>query len=82
MFYEKNVPNWERVVRVAGGVVLVAVALLAQPTLAAVGGWVVVAAILSAIFMVVTGFVGWCPACALAGRKIKQNAERKRLEEH
>ena len=36
-----------------------------------------VVGVASGIFAVVTGFVGWCPACALVGRKLtpKQRAQ-------
>jgi hypothetical protein len=66
MLYPKNVPNVERLIRIAGGIVLSAIALFGgvSPLIAAV-------LIVSAIVMIVTGFIGWCPACAMVGRKLK-----------
>lgn len=71
MFYPKNVPNWERVIRIIVGAALVALALsnAVSPILAGL-------LLASAAFIAITGFVGWCPACALVGRKIKVNSRR------
>ena len=66
MFYPKNVPNVERAVRIAIGIALLGIALNGQGLL---GGLLMA----TAGFVVVTGFVGWCPLCALVGRKIKHN---------
>ncbi len=63
-FFVKNVPAAERVVRVVVSVVgaIAALALLAPPLsfLVAAG---------AAMFMV-TGLVGFCPACAMVGRTL------------
>jgi hypothetical protein len=69
MFYAKNVPGWERVVRVVLGVVAVALALT---LLKGVPGIVVA---LAAAGIVVSGLVGFCPACALAGRRLAKQAQ-------
>jgi Protein of unknown function (DUF2892) len=66
MFYPKNVPNVERIARIALGIVLIGLVLIGHT---AVPGLL----LFTAGFVVVTGFVGWCPACALIGRKIKRN---------
>lgn len=64
MFYVKNVPTWERVLRVLAGLAVVAWSVMA------VGGlWGIVAA-LSAAGLVLSGLVGFCPACAMVGRKL------------
>lgn len=65
MFYTKNVPGWERVVRSIGGIAMIVGGLMGMPgtltgKLLAMGGLMVVA----------TGFVGFCPACAMLGRKL------------
>jgi hypothetical protein len=64
MFYVKNVPGWERVLRVlagagalAGGVVLL-------------GGWPGWAVGASGAGLVLSGLFGWCPACAMVGRRL------------
>lgn len=69
MFYPKNVPNVERLLRIIGGIVLIIGALAAQATVGTVG---LMLAIGSAAFIMLTGFIGWCPACALVGRKIRK----------
>ena len=71
MFYVKNVPGWERLVRVLSGSLVVALAIVFLKGLAAV----IVS--VAAIGIVVSGLVGFCPACALVGRKLaKQQARR------
>ncbi len=64
MFYVKNVPTWERVLRVAAGLAVVAWSLLA---LGGLGGTVLA---LSAAGIVLSGLFGFCPACAMVGRKL------------
>lgn len=68
MFYAKNVPGWERVVRVILGVVVAALALVLLK-----GALGVVVAI-AAIGIVVSGLVGFCPACAMVGRRLDKAA--------
>ncbi|WP_426166833.1 YgaP family membrane protein [Pseudoduganella sp. R-34] len=64
MFYVKNVPTWERALRVIVGLAVVAWAVLA------LGGlWGAVVA-LSAAGIVLSGLFGFCPACAMVGRKL------------
>jgi hypothetical protein len=65
MLYLKNVPTAERVIRVLMGIMLLGGALywLGPKT----AGWVVG---LMGMMAMVTGLVGWCPMCALAGRKL------------
>ena len=65
MWYAKNLPGWERALRVAAGVAMLAGGLIALPELTA--GYLLAAAGLVAAL---TGFVGFCPMCALAGRKL------------
>jgi hypothetical protein len=64
MIYVKNVPNWERVLRVIVGLAVVAWSLLA------LGGTGGVLLALSAAGIVVSGLVGFCPACAMVGRRL------------
>ncbi|MEH2552408.1 hypothetical protein V1283_009053 [Bradyrhizobium sp. AZCC 2262] len=65
MFYRKNLPSWERVMRSAGGVVMIAYGLLGMPE--TIGGYVVAATGVTAIM---TGFFGFCPMCAMIGRRL------------
>lgn len=64
MFYRKNLPGWERALRVIAGLVI-AWGLLALPALPL--GYAVAAGGVTAIL---TGFFGFCPICAMAGRKL------------
>jgi hypothetical protein len=64
MFYVKNVPTWERMLRVVAGLAVVAWSLSALA-----GLWGTVAA-LSAAGIVLSGLFGFCPACAMVGRKL------------
>jgi hypothetical protein len=63
-FFVKNVPPVERVIRIVGGA---GAAVAAMVLLPAPASFVVAA---STSMFVVTGLVGFCPACALAGRKL------------
>ena len=65
MFYVKNVPVWERILRIALGVALTLYVIIATPAML-----ITVLSLFTAVFVVVTGFVGWCPMCAMVGRKI------------
>ena len=64
MLYCKNVSTKESVARVRGGALIVACSLTqsgATPL-----GWVLAA---SGVVTALTGLFGYCPACAMAGRK-------------
>lgn len=64
MFYRKNVAPTERAVRaVAGGLMIACAWALAGATPL---GWLMAGA---GVMTVVTGMVGFCPACAMAGRR-------------
>lgn len=65
MVYVKNVPNGERALRVVAGA---AGAVLGVTLLGGTAGWVVAA---SAAGLVASGLFGFCPACAMVGRKLK-----------
>ena len=65
MFYRKNLPGWERAMRVIAGLALIAWGLLAFP--AAPIGYAIVAGGATASL---TGFFGFCPMCAMVGRKL------------
>lgn len=65
MFYVKNLPMWERSLRIGTGM---AVAAYGALSMGGIWGWVVVAGGAGAAL---TGLFGFCPACALAGRRLK-----------
>ena len=65
MIYVKNVPGWERVLRTVMGVMALVFAAMnwGASSLAVVAG--IVGAVLA-----ISGLVGFCPMCALLGRKL------------
>ena len=65
MLYRKNIYQWEQWSRVLLGTVLIVwgAAFAPQPW-----GYLAIAA---GIVTAVTGVFGWCPACAMIGRRIK-----------
>ncbi len=71
MIYVKNVPAWERIVRLGVGVAL------AGYGLAEVGGLWGVGILVGAMGLALSGLWGFCPACALAGRRLKAARPRE-----
>ena len=65
MFYRKNLPGWERGMRVIGGVAMIGYGLMGMP--GTTSGYLLAGAGLVAI---ATGFFGFCPMCAMVGRKL------------
>ena len=64
MFYQKNLPLWERALRVLGGGIAIAGILSLS-----LSGWLSALLIASAGAFLFFGFIGFCPLCAVAGRK-------------
>jgi hypothetical protein len=69
MFYKRNLPFWERVARFVGATLLGLCALRfgATPAGLAFGIFGVMAA--------VTALIGFCPMCAIAGRRLRARSE-------
>jgi hypothetical protein len=63
-FLQQNLPVWERALRLGGALLLACAGLLWLPV-----GWAVALSFVSAAVLGLTAIVGFCPACALAGRK-------------
>jgi uncharacterized membrane protein len=63
--YAKNVPNWERTLRVIMGVMALVFAVMNWGTSMAAVAAGVVGAVLA-----ITGMIGFCPMCAMVGRKM------------
>lgn len=63
MWYRKNLPGWERALRVIVGFASIGFALWQQDLV----GWIVGA---SGVIAALTGTFGWCPMCAMAGRRL------------
>ncbi|MBI5323145.1 DUF2892 domain-containing protein [Bradyrhizobium sp.] len=64
MFYRKNLPGWERAIRVIAGLALIAWGWLGSPAMPP--GF----AIAAGVAVILTGFFGFCPMCAMVGRKL------------
>ena len=67
-FYVKNVPGWERALRLVLGGGAAAFALYSFP---GPMGWLLAG---SAAGIAVTGLVGFCPMCAMVGRRLDKKA--------
>ena len=67
MFYAKNLPAWERAVRIVLGLAgLIYAALNLGTSTLAVGVGI------TAATLALTGLFGFCPMCAMVGRKLDQ----------
>jgi hypothetical protein len=64
LYFKVNVPGWERMLRIAAGVAVAILAALYANMPAVV--WIGIA---GGLMFALTGLVGFCPMCALAGRK-------------
>ncbi|MDT9002360.1 DUF2892 domain-containing protein [Paucibacter sp. APW11] len=64
-FIKRNLPIWERVLRIAAGAAIGAAMFKGalSPGLTSYG------ALAAAATLVLTAFVGFCPACAMLGRR-------------
>jgi Protein of unknown function (DUF2892) len=68
MLYRKNIYSWEQLLRVVGGTAIGAWGFVgAWGTLLGYG------AAAAGVLLVLTGVVGWCPACAAVGRRLKDS---------
>lgn len=67
MFYVKNLPTWERILRVIMGIMSLAYAGMNW----GVSGLAVGMGIMGAI-LAMTGLMGFCPMCAMVGRKLNK----------
>ena len=57
--------RFERALRLALGILIAAAA-----TVVPAGGWLMWAVVAAAATLALTAFVGFCPACALFGRRL------------
>jgi hypothetical protein len=67
MFFQKNLPLWERALRVCLGLLLAGAGFYfaGEPLIK----WIAVGA---GVTLVGTGFFGFCPMCAMAGRTLSK----------
>jgi len=70
MFLKKNVPGWERIVRIVAGLVVAVLGAFWLGSGSPVGGGI---AIVSGLGFAATGAVGWCPLCAMVGRTLPKS---------
>ena len=63
-FLKRNLPTWERATRIIAG------AAVAGGLATGVVTWLALA---TAATLVLTAFVGFCPACAMLGRRYLEN---------
>ena len=68
MFYVKNVPAWERVLRIVMGLMALGFAVMSWGQSMAMG-----AGIMGAMLSI-SGLFGYCPMCAMVGRKLNKGA--------
>lgn len=71
MLYVKNLPLWERALRIGGGTATVAYAVL---SMGGGWGWAIMA---GGVAAALTGLLGFCPACALAGRRLAKDIQQE-----
>lgn len=67
MFYAKNLPTWERILRVIMGIMSLAYAGINWGGSSLAIGMGVMGAVLA-----MTGMIGFCPMCAMVGRKLNK----------
>lgn len=65
MFYKKNIPAVERVLRVMAGAMMIAAGWHWLP--GQIAGYAIMA---MGAMALMTGFIGFCPMCSIAGRKL------------
>lgn len=63
MFYRKNLFAWEQVLRIVVGIAMVGGGLI---IMSGWPGWLVA---VGGGMLAITGVFGYCPACAMVGRK-------------
>ena len=67
MLYAKNLPGWERALRIVVGLAALAFAAIGWST---AGLGLGVAGALMGATLALTGLFGFCPMCAMVGRKL------------
>jgi Inner membrane protein YgaP-like, transmembrane domain len=71
MLYRKNLPGWERAVRTIAGIAMIGYGLFGLPGLlsmpGAMAGYLIAG---TGAVALLSGFFGFCPMCAMVGRKL------------
>ena len=63
--FKRNVPGWERTLRAACGA-----AMLVAATVLPLTGWPMWAVVAGGAGLLASAAMGFCPACAIAGRRL------------
>jgi hypothetical protein len=69
--FTANVPMLERAIRALAGAAIIGYALLGAPSPS-------IALIVVGSCVALTGLIGFCPACAIAGRKLRDKTRQVR----
>jgi hypothetical protein len=69
MFYVKNVPAWERIVRIVMGLMALGFTAMNWG-----GSPLAIGAGTMGAMLSMTGLIGFCPMCAMVGRKLDKGA--------
>jgi hypothetical protein len=64
MIYSKNLPLWERALRILAGCAIIGGAWLAAPSTL-----ILAVAIAVGAGLIATSLLGFCPGCAMVGRR-------------
>lgn len=68
MFYAKNLPGWERAMRMVVGIAMIGYGLFGLTgTSGTMAGYLIAG---TGVVAILTGFFGFCPMCAMVGRKL------------
>ena len=70
VIYRKNLYTWEQALRLVASAGVAGLALFGMQ-----GGLLAYAIIAGAVGFAITGIFGWCPMCAMVGRKLKTEGE-------
>lgn len=65
--FQRNLPGWERLLRALMGLAVIGYGLYAGWN-----GWWLAGAAAVGVSMIGSALVGFCPACAMAGRRLTQ----------
>jgi len=69
MFYVKNIPSWERALRIVMGLMALGFTAMnwgGSPLAISMGAM--------GVILSMTGLMGFCPMCAMVGRKLDKGA--------
>ena len=70
MFYRKNIYAWEQMTRLVLGAAMAVWGLFF-----AGGGLLGYGVAATGLFLAITGVFGFCPACAMVGRKLRNHPQ-------